>query len=97
MRRMLYESSLAGLDRPVPDAGLELQAGLWNWFGRHHPDGAQVGHIEISRRGVRVQPQHRLQRQRLLPEVGRGSPFEVSAEHSGREHWRSAVDTARLQ
>jgi hypothetical protein len=65
-----------------PDYGI----GFW----RHHHPRSQVRHPRLPRRGLRVQPQHRLRRQRLLRKAGEGIPPHLPAQRARRQHRRTA-------
>ena len=54
------------------------------------------GTQELPRRTLRIQPQHRLQRRRLVPQKRREGALQVPVEYSRRQHWRSAVHSPRL-
>ena len=80
LRRLLHGAAVTGLDRRVPDAREQLPTRLRHRLRRNDHHGDQVGHAPVSRRGVRVQPQHGLQRQRLLQQAGGQNQAGIHAE-----------------
>ena len=81
----------------VPDAGQQLQSRLWNRLRWNHSDGAEIRHQQVPRRTLLVQPQHGLQRQRLLHQGGGTGAIHLPIERTRRKHRWPVVHSARLQ